>query len=280
MDINYEINMGFKKMNGKSRTETLTSCLRCLKWIGAFVALTTIAWLSVSSSQDDLEQVQITEAVKSQWPQAIRTFDLRGEVGLVLDLDGFDLGDSEVRYLLKHQNIREVDLSGTRITWRSLEPISRISTLKVLHLRNLPIDDTSFSKFDSPAQLQLLDLSGTRIAFAKPVPSLSSVTTLIAARTRINDAGLKQVSVAFPKLGYLDVSNCRITSACAKSILNMPNIAVVNLSGTDVDRTFLRRLPDAFLKRRLSITLPSVALAELESVEKGAKCVIRIDSYP
>ena len=91
-----------------------------------------------------------------------------------------------------------LNLSHTRITDEQLEPLSRLSNLRVLYLNNTGVTDTGLARLSTLNELRLLSLVGTNATDASLLTfeKLTNLTDLFLFQTRLTEAGIAAYATA------------------------------------------------------------------------------------
>ncbi len=109
-------------------------------------------------------------------------------------------------------------MNGSRLSSNVLEAVAKCTGLEVLTLSGNPLKDSEVAVLSTLSRLQSLNLSNTGIvgtAFAT-WPSRPSMTTLnLNNQPGVDDAALKAIGTAFPRLETLDISGVPLGASAA-----------------------------------------------------------------
>ncbi|PHS05166.1 MAG: hypothetical protein COA78_15590 [Blastopirellula sp.] len=157
------------------------------------------------------------QVITTPYPLLITDKDLAQVTGLaelvVLDLKGTQITDDALSHLHDLPKLTELYLGGSiitdiepeffgpRITNDGLEHLSHLTSLKVLSLARIGIDDQGLEHLTQLPNLEVLYLLGTDVTDAG-IPTLSqlkSLKRLFLHETVITEAGLKNLQTLLPE---------------------------------------------------------------------------------
>lgn len=172
-----------------------------------------------------------------------------------LDCAGLDLDDADIATLAEAETrLEEITLglaprrdghrfASTRLTAAVLEPLGRMSGLRALSLRGLPVGDEDVTATAFWSRLAKLDLSETGVSDAglAHVASLARFDELDAAWTRVGDAGAEALLTR--PLAGLDLSHTRLSQGALERTdpSRLERLALAGLRLDDSLSDWLRR---------------------------------------
>lgn len=187
--------------------------------------------------------------------------------------------------LTRFQSLVNLRLPGCHLTDSDLDGLSKFSELRILVLRDNPVSDRGFTRWDKLQSLTIIDFKGTRIGdefmgHVARLPKLayldltnSSVTdaglraigshplrTLFLSGTQVSDSGLNELA-PLPHLSQLTLDNCPITDTGLAAIDDhrFPLLVSLTISGTQVTAEGVSRLRLGHLQR---YSFPAVAMTD------------------
>lgn len=146
-----------------------------------------------------------------------------------LNLDGCNITDTEP--LSKLVNLTDLNLfSRSGIPTTGLSGLSNLLNLKNLDLSDSRITDTGLEKLSNLLNLKNLNLSGSEITDAglEKLSKLVNLTRLNLGGSKITDAGLKHLS---KNLTNLNLSKTNITDDGLKSLYDLKNLTRLYIGG-------------------------------------------------
>lgn len=181
----------------------------------------------------------------------------------VLHVADLELGDEAAAMLSSLTRLEELELSGTRITNRTLNALASLPRLRSLGLDRLPLADG-----DMPA-----------------LRSLGMLDTLTLRGVHVTDAGIGALSQA-TRLAHLSIEDTNATDAACGLLASSSTLVAIDISGTDVTAACISALSLAPRLRELyaeRITLAPAALRfapgspiELLSTEGAGGTIARL----
>jgi len=156
------------------------------------------------------------------------------------------------------QPIVSLDLSNSKITNLTMEPVSHLIGLKELSLNDTFITEAGLGMAGSIESLEELDLSGipAKAHGYSLLSNLKNLERLNVNRTQVDDAALATLS-ALPKLEELDL---RLTSISNKGLAHLakaPALERLDLSGTTINDQGLEAI------RKLKLTELNISDTEV-----------------
>ncbi|MTE01683.1 hypothetical protein GIY56_15445 [Paracoccus sp. YIM 132242] len=172
-----------------------------------------------------------------------------------LDCAGLDLDDADIATLAEAETrLEEITLglaprrdghrfASTRLTAAVLDSLGRMSGLRALSLRGLPVGDEDVTATAFWSRLAKLDLSETGVSDAglAHVASLARLDELDAAWTRVGDAGAEALLTR--SLAGLDLSHTRLSQGALERTdpSRLERLALAGLRLDDSLSDWLRR---------------------------------------
>jgi hypothetical protein len=160
--------------------------------------------------------------------------------------------------------LRELDLSGTRITDAGLAHLRPLEELATLRLADTPVGAGGLAPLQDLKKLEDLDLAGTRVADGglPHLAGLPKLKVLKLGRTKVTDAGLVHLQ-GLPALAELDLRDAKgVTDAGLrhlKGVKGLRTLHVMSLTSETEDelKKALPGLRITNLFRTFTIRLPS-----------------------
>lgn len=167
--------------------------------------------------------------------------------------------------------LRELDLSGLRVSDSDLAELKYLSGLERLNLSQTGITDAGMETIGRFKALVQLNLDSTAISdkALKQVARLKNIESLSLKRTQISDTGIEAVST-LPALRELHVSHTRLTDQSLESLrATRKTLQELNLIETLVTDAGLRHL-SGFNR------LQTLYLKDTQVTDAGLKHLLRI----
>lgn len=139
-------------------------------------------------------------------------------------------------FLAECRSLKRLNLSGSAVSSNTLEMVGKCNSLENLSLAGNPLKDDQIAGLSTLNKLKTLNLSNTGIigtGFAT-WPVRTGMTTLnLTNQPGVDDAALKAIGSAFPKLDSLDISAVPLgaTQAGFASIARMRNLRSLRVGG-------------------------------------------------
>ncbi len=177
-----------------------------------------------------------------------------------LQLSGPETDDRILPVTARLKNLRELTLSGSRLSDKGLEQIGRTCPgLDTLRIAEMNLQGEFLNQFRS---LRLLDLSDSHVAAETldTIPTLSSLQALTLSGTQVTDQILESIGRSctslhslrlartpvtgstmqhFQTLVSLDMSESKLTDEGLRQLAELPGIRELNVSGTSVTGSLL-----------------------------------------
>jgi Leucine-rich repeat (LRR) protein len=182
-----------------------------------------------------------------------------------LDLTGLTKLTSTGFAFLAECRLKRLNLSGSAISSNTLEWVGKCNSLENLSLAGNPLKDDQIAGLSTLGKLKTLNLSNTGIigtGFATWPVRTGMVTLNLTNQPGVDDAALKAIGSAFPKLESLDISAVPLgaTQAGFASIGRMRNLRTLRVSGGVVNDEIMSEL--AKCSDLQSLHIPGGRLAE------------------
>jgi len=165
-----------------------------------------------------------------------------------LDLSNLDkLTSTGIGFLGECRTLDRLNLSGIRLSSNVLEAVARCAGLQSLTLSGNPLKDDQIAGLSALTKLHTLNLSNTGIvgtAFAK-WPTRGAMTTLnLNNQPGVDDAALKAIGAAFPKLESLDISGVPLgaTAAGFAAVGRLRNLKTLRVGGPVVNDEIMEEI--------------------------------------
>ena len=144
----------------------------------------------------------------------------------------------------KDRKFREIDLSGTRITDKSLSHIGRMTDLRTLRLANTDVTESGLDNLVNLTNLKELDLSGLEVTdqWLKNLKNLENLWGLTLNYTKINGSGLKFLKHL--PIGYLSIIANDIGDAAVQSLADFRHLEYLFVDNTKITGSGLEHLKD------------------------------------
>ncbi len=154
-----------------------------------------------------------------------------------------------------------LNLRGTKVTDAGLKELAPLKNLTYLVLPD--VTDSTLRELRGLGLLHALDLAESD-ALERP-QSAEDVATLRLSRTKITDAGLKEL-VDFKNLTNLSLSGTAVTDAGLKELAFFKDLSHLDLSDTNVTGTGLKHLAGCKKLTRLDVALTDDGLRALSEM--------------
>ncbi len=155
----------------------------------------------------------------------------------VLNLNGTNITDKGVAHIAGLKSLTALTLVRTRVTPAAFQSIGQLTSLQSISIGGLSLSDGVLPVLPSLQSFYAYD-SATADALAESLARQPNLSTLQLRKTRITNAGLKQLA-AVPKLRQLHLVDGILTDTGFNGLL-FPEATSINLSGN-------RELSDAVL---------------------------------
>jgi internalin A len=172
-----------------------------------------------------------------------------------LSLSGTWIGDNEIAMVVDClPQLRELDVSYTQVTDKSIDSILKLKQLNTLILRKGLITNAGLARLASIGSLNGLDLKEMPITDAslKSVGTIKSLTTLNLSSTKITNEGVRYLT-GLHSLKMIDLSNTAVGDAGLTELGKISSIEELNLSKTQVGDRGLSKLRGLVHLRKLWI---------------------------
>ena len=157
-----------------------------------------------------------------------------------LDLNGLGkLTSTGFAFLAECRALKRLSINGSSVSSNTLEAVGKCTSLETLSLAGNPLKDDQIAGLSGLNKLKSLNLSNTGIVgtgFAG-WPTRASMTTLnLTNQPGVDDAALKAIATAFPKLDTLDISGVPLgaTQAGFASVARLRNLRWLGAGRFDV----------------------------------------------
>jgi internalin A len=163
-----------------------------------------------------------------------------------LDLSHTRVGDVGMQAVGHDLRLRELRLADTRVRDGGLVQFKNLVSLATLDLSGTGITDAGIGSLSAMSELVSLDISGTRTGGEPTLDTLRRLTSLHslkAARTKIDDHGLRVIS-KIEKLHALDLSMSAVSDAGVKLLGGHGSLTTLYLTDTAVGDLGARALAD------------------------------------
>jgi len=149
-----------------------------------------------------------------------------------LNIEGTDIGDSGMQYFGDMKELKSLTISRTMITGKSFALLPRYPKLDSLNAAHNKLDDRSCAYLEALKSLDNLRLGGCGFG-DEALVHIGKLTTLrflhLERNRTITDAGIAHLS-NLKALQYLDISETKVTGACAKYLKAMTRLDDLYLS--------------------------------------------------
>jgi hypothetical protein len=157
------------------------------------------------------------------------------------DLQSLDLSygriidDSDLSYIVKLTGLRELDLSGVKMSDIGLSYVRELRSLRVLDLSYTEATDGAFVYLKSILSLKALDLAGTRVSDAglEHLDGLKSLEALDIGHTAVGSVGLAHIQ-SLVSLRVLDLGGTRTTDSGLIHLEGLRHLEVLGLANTEI----------------------------------------------
>ena len=160
-----------------------------------------------SYPQMDLEYLKYLEVTSKEVVNYLSNPELRTE----LALPGADLTEEAFSKIAECRNLKWLDVTGSKVTAKSLAMLSQCDKLRQLFLTSCPIEPTGYRYLSEFESLEEVDFSGSSLS----------------------DRELTQIITKLP-LKVIRLSRTRITNAGVASLASMKTLETLDLSRTDI----------------------------------------------
>ena len=195
-------------------------------------------------------------------------------VGKSTIVDGFDgisihlidtqVGDDELFYIGKLEEVVILDLSGAPVGPEGVRQCMSMSELRQLHLARTSLGETVWSVVNHFPNLTVLDVAKTHVT-GEQIPdslSLPDLKIFHGDGARINDVGLGKICKACPHLESLSISGTNVSSDASKFLNQLRGLGYLAVSNTDIDDRFIEGLSVALLKNLFVLRVRSTAISD------------------
>jgi len=190
-----------------------------------------------------LEGARVGSRHGEYWVSTSRDSHLDKVVDEMLKLDtvvnvNFQFNQSDpgpISKLGRLKKLKELDLSGTKVTDEQLKTLGSLDSLEKLKLRNTQITGSGFASFSILDTLKDLDLSETKISDSELefLAKFSKVKRLNLSNTKISGTGFKHLE-GLNQIENLDLTGIPISEAGAKELKNLKSVQSINLAETPI----------------------------------------------
>jgi Leucine-rich repeat (LRR) protein len=199
-----------------------------------------------------------------------------------LDLSNLNkLTSTGIAFLVECRSLRRLNLSGFRLSSSVIEAVGRCTGLESLTLSGNPVKDDQIAGLSALNKLHTLNLSNTGLvgtAFANWPPRHAMTTLNLTNQPGVDDAALKAIGSAFPKLETLEISGAPLSATAVgfASVGRLRSLRTLRVGGALVNDEIMAELAKCNDLQTLNIpggrlTEPGVAalakLARLNSLE-------------
>lgn len=160
-------------------------------------------------------------------------------------------------------SLKQVVLSGTRVTSEVCRRLSGMEQLEYLALDQTCVDDDGIQYLTRLPKLWWLSLEGTKVTSAG-VGRLSrapALDTLLLHSTSIDDTALKRLAES-PRLSTLRLDGTRITDRGLQHLAELKSLELIHLNDTKITVSGLKQLRD--LPRLREVTVKGTSISETE----------------
>lgn len=181
--------------------------------------------LNKSFAQLDLEYLKFLSVKSSDVVDHLSSVKTRTE----LALPNADLSEEAFVKIAECEQLRWLDLTGSKITAKSMALLSQCDQLRQLFLTSCPIERNAYQYLAKLDNLQEIDFSGSSLSDQELVEVVSKLPLKVIrlSRTRVTDAGVASLAT-MSTLRTLDISRSEI-SAQAEANLKaaIPSLEVI-----------------------------------------------------
>lgn len=226
--------------------------------------------LAALASQTKLQRLTLTD-----WDGALSDECLAGLAGLTslreLEISSTHVGDRGLRYLAKHTHLESLwlfldcltdaglaHLAGLtelkvlrlarceRVTGAGFRHLKKLSKLRELEARGLPIADASLVHLSGLKNLEYLNLRETKLVGPgfKSLAGLSRLTRLECGGPGVLDKGMPHLA-RLKSLERLDLARAQITDAGLKVLSPLHSLEALDLTGAKISAAAIRSLKTA-----------------------------------
>jgi internalin A len=216
------------------------SALPALRTLGVGGPAITVAGLAALSAAPELTRLRLLQSNV----QDLRALGPALAMLRQLDLSGSRITDHGLAPLADAHLLDVLVLSRTRITDNGLVHLGAVSQLQCLSLADTRIGDAGLAHLGSLGSLVLLDLAGTQVT-GRGLAELGTTKTLSALyldRTALTNDGLAAVA-NLRAITQLDVSNTCIRDDALLPLATLARLHTLDLRGTQIGDAGLARLP-------------------------------------
>ncbi len=212
--------------------------LRKLKVLRLPVRITNEGLKSISRMQA-VEELDISDSESCNF-ECLRTIGTMPQVR-ILNLRGLKITDGSLEFI-KNQKLIELNLSSTEIRGPGFIHLKELTNLRTLYLHGAAINDDGLFFIGKLSGLEYLNLGKTGISDAglSKLGGLTALKELILMETSVTAKGIK-------KIMHLSVENlvlnrCPVGNELVDILIEMKSLKSVELEGTKVSESSLRRL--------------------------------------
>ncbi len=192
-----------------------------------------------------------------------------------LDLSNLDkVTAAGLAHIADCHSLKRLSLGGANVSASMVEPVNHCTGLESLTLAGIPLKDEEVVGLGALGRLKTLNLSNTGIvgtAFAK-WPTHAAMTSLsVTNEPGVNDAALKAIVTAFPKLDTLDFSAVALgaTTAGFASLDHLRSLRNLRIGGAVVN-------DEVMVEIGKCNELQSLSIAGASLTEPGAAAMARL----
>ncbi len=184
-----------------------------------------------------------------------------------------DLTENGWQALGNARRLKSIELSGGDITAKIATQIARATSLESIKIIARPVTDADIQPFGALTRLRALDLdrtnvSGTGFGAWPPRPSVHSLN--LQGAGRVDDASLKAICAAFPKLETLEftANKGQMTPAGAVHLGHLRQIKTLRIHGDSVTNECAVEIAKADSLEELDVGSSLISEAGLTAMSK------------
>lgn len=153
---------------------------------------------------------------------------------------------NQLKYVANWKQLKQLDLSGTRVTDETISPLRLCEKLESLTLSDTPITDAGLAELDTLKNLKSLKMERGKIsgeAFNR-LGSLQELSSLYLYESNLTDEGLAHLK-QFPKLRWLNLYGTKVTGRGLELLREFPaleSLVIYNIALTAEDEPRLAAL--------------------------------------
>jgi len=153
-----------------------------------------------------------------------------------LDLSYSRLADPELSFLERLPAIRSLDVNDTNITPGAFCAVAGCPSIKYLYAMRTRVDDSSMSAIASLPELRKLYLDGTAIGDSGLITlrQARQLEVLSIEDTHVTDSGVSSLVKCLPHLKCLRLRRCPVGPQTMREVGKLPGLTSLNLEGTQV----------------------------------------------